>query len=231
MTRVEMLGGLRSHVVGEGSAGGLTVVLLHGFGAPGTDLVPLADALDAPEGTRFVFPEAPLELPWGYDSRAWWLIDMEKLQRAMATGQPREMSGDVPPGLPAARQSVVALLADLETRFDAPPERVVLGGFSQGSMLALDVVLRHEAAFAGLVLWSTTLLMESEWMPLMARRAGMRAVMSHGMQDPLLPFAAAERLQATLRDAGWSVAWHPFRGAHEIPEVALQAAAQLIAEA
>ncbi|MEO1335555.1 MAG: hypothetical protein AAFV29_07910, partial [Myxococcota bacterium] len=48
---------------GQGGGDGPMVVLMHGFGAPGTDLVGLAQVMKAPTGTRFVFPEAPLRLP------------------------------------------------------------------------------------------------------------------------------------------------------------------------
>ena len=42
--------------------------------APGDDLVPLADWIEAPRGTRFLFPEGPLSLSMGFgDSRAWWI--------------------------------------------------------------------------------------------------------------------------------------------------------------
>ena len=63
------------------------VVLCHGFGAPGEDLVPCAPELYSATETelrhvRFVFPAAPIQMdPSGlYDSRAWWPIDMVKLQ-------------------------------------------------------------------------------------------------------------------------------------------------------
>jgi phospholipase/carboxylesterase len=40
---------------------------------------------------------------------------------------------------------------------------------------------------------------------------------SHGRRDDILPFAAADRLQQTLRQAGLRVTWYPFEGGHEIP--------------
>ena len=70
---------------------------------------------------------------------------------------------------------------------------------------------------AGLVLLSGTLLAEPEWTPLLKRRAGLKVFMSHGQQDPLLPFGASERLRDLLGGAGASVEFVPFRGQHEIP--------------
>ena len=67
--RQEKLGGLIVRMTGgtdgRGGGNGPAVVLLHGYGAPGDDLVVLSDYLDAPAGTRFLFPEAPLPMPLG----------------------------------------------------------------------------------------------------------------------------------------------------------------------
>src|SRR5262245_263142 len=79
------LGGLQCQVFAESEPGKPrgAVILCHGFGAPGDDLVPLrAELLQLrPQlaQERFIFPEAPLSL--GPGSRAWWLIDFETVQR------------------------------------------------------------------------------------------------------------------------------------------------------
>src|SRR5204862_4876871 len=142
----------------------LTVVLLHGFGAPGDDLVSLAEAIDAP--VRFVFSEAPLELGGLYgDSRAWWLLDLARLEDELRRGVPRDRRTEIPDGLPQAREQVLRFLDQVESRLEA--KRLVLGGFSQGAMVALDVALHRESTPAGLILMSGTLLAESEWAPRM----------------------------------------------------------------
>lgn len=68
--REETFGSLRVRITGgadrEGGGDGPAIVLLHGFGAPGHDLVGLWRTLRVPEGTRFVFPEAPLSLGPAY---------------------------------------------------------------------------------------------------------------------------------------------------------------------
>lgn len=213
--RTTTLGQLTVHLTGgtdrEGGGDGPLVVLLHGFGAPGTDLVPLWRELGASPGTRFAFPEAPLALDAYGDARAWWMIDLEKLEAALAGGELRDLTRDVPEGLADARGRVSAMLDEL----DAP--QIVLGGFSQGAMLALDVALHSERRLAGLALMSGTLLAEHEWIPLMPKRAGLRVVQSHGRLDPPLPFSIAERLQRELTAAGLEVKFIPFNGGHEIP--------------
>ncbi len=77
------------------------VVLCHGFGAPGDDLVGLADTFvrlnpALSDRIQFVFPEAPLTIPEVPGGRAWWPIDMMQMQMAMMAGEFREMRQSVP---------------------------------------------------------------------------------------------------------------------------------------
>lgn len=225
--RSERLGGLTARILGgtdgKGGGEGPIVVLLHGFGAPGEDLVPLGRALGLPRDVRFVFPAAPLTLDGlgMHGGRAWWHIDMERLQLAIMTGRARDLTKERPEGLPAAREAVLSLLDDLERRLGAAPEQVVLGGFSQGAMLSCDVALHTERPLGGVVLLSGTLLCEDDWRPRMAARRGLRAFQSHGVVDPLLPFELAERLRDALVAAGVDIDWVAFRGGHEIPPAVL----------
>jgi phospholipase/carboxylesterase len=202
---------------------------MHGFGAPGSDLVPLARVLDVPREVRFAFPEAPLDLGPEYQGgRAWWWIDMMKIQLAAMRREVIDRSQSIPEGLTEARTSVIAMLGELTAALS--PSHVVLGGFSQGAMLACDVALRTEIPLAGLVLWSGTLIAQDDWTRTGARRRGLRAVVSHGQGDSILPFAAAERLRDFLTETGLAVNWVPFRGGHEIPPSALNAAGAMIRE-
>jgi phospholipase/carboxylesterase len=209
------------HIAGgtdrEGAGSGPVVVLLHGFGAPGDDLVSLWRTLRAPAGTRFVFPEAPLPLPAGFgNGRAWWWIDLEARMRRQEQGLPRDLDS-VPEGLEAARAQVDAVLSQVSDKLRPSPGQVVLGGFSQGAMLALDVALHSDRALAGLVLMSGTHLAAKEWSKRYEQRRGLPVFMSHGDQDPMLPFDGAEGLGQTLVAAGLQVEWLPFRGGHGIP--------------
>jgi phospholipase/carboxylesterase len=197
-----------------------TVVLLHGFGAPGDDLVSLAEVIDAP--VRFVFPEAPLELGGLYgDSRAWWLLDLARLEDELRRGVPRDRRDEIPDGLPTARAQLLRLLDQVTSRL--PTGKLVLGGFSQGAMLSLDVALHRTTPPDGLVLMSGTLVAASEWEPRFAKLAGVPVLQSHGRADGLLPFGIAEVLRDKLRAAGATVEWHDFVGGHEIPMTVLAA--------
>jgi phospholipase/carboxylesterase len=117
-------------------------------------------------------------------------------------------------------------LADaIEARYPGP---LVLGGFSQGAMMALDVALQRDSKPAGLILMSGTLLAESVWGPRFSRLAGLPVLMSHGRHDQLLPFSASEALRDKLRAAGANVEWIEFAGGHEIPPVVVDAASTFL---
>jgi phospholipase/carboxylesterase len=183
------------------------VVLLHGYGMRPTDLSPFAASIGL--RARFLFPEGPLATANG--GRAWWSLDEERRAAEIAHG-PRDLSGERPPGLPAARERLAALLAEVSGT------DLVLGGFSQGAMLCCDFVLRAAATLpAALVLLSPAPIGFAEWEPLLPRVRGLPVFVSHGRSDPDLDFAAAERLQAALAGAGARVTWVPFDGGHEIP--------------
>jgi phospholipase/carboxylesterase len=218
---LESLGGLRAQIVGgpdrDGGGTGPVVVLLHGFGAPGDDLVALWKMIRVPDEIRFVFPVAPLALDGGLQgSRAWWMLDMERIARDAASGRERDVHA-IPDGLPEARAHIMALLDELEQQCGLPSEKIILGGFSQGAMLACDTVLRTNRPFAGLILLSGTLIAKNEWMPLMPNRKGLPVFQSHGTDDPLLPCGTAKDLRDTMTSQGIPVEWHEFRGGHEIP--------------
>jgi phospholipase/carboxylesterase len=228
------LGGLDAVLTGGddrvGGGTGPLVVLLHGFGAPGDDLVPLWRVLRAPAGTRFLFPAAPIDMgAFGMgDARAWWMIDMAKLDRAMRTGQTRDLTSEVPEGLAPARLLVDAFLD--EATETLRPSKLVLGGFSQGAMLSLDVALRGKRELAGLALLSGTLLAEREWSTLFPGRSGLPVFQSHGQSDAILPFAIAERLSKELGSAGLKTRFVAFRGGHEIPPPVLDGLSSFFGE-
>jgi phospholipase/carboxylesterase len=215
------------------------VILCHGFGAPGDDLVPLQAELVRAEpalaSVRFVFPEAPLSLGdqgWG-DSRAWWMIDLEALaalQRGDAEAV-RRFRATEPPGLPAARRQLSKLVLEIATLTDLPLRRIALGGFSQGAMLATDVALRLEEPPAGLLVLSGTLLIEAQWRARAVARAGLPVFQSHGRGDPLLSFHAAEQLRDALATSGLAVEFHAFEGGHGIGPTVLPALAAFLARA
>lgn len=217
-------GALDTYVAGNPNENGdgPIVVLLHGFGAPGDDLVPLARVFNLPPSVRFIFPIAPLTPELGMPgARAWWQLDLEQITRDQALGKGRNIH-EVPKGLSEAHLALQSCLTALHHDWKIPFEKIILGGFSQGAMLACDTVLRSRENIAGLVLLSTAIIALDEWKPLMAQRKGLPIFQSHGTEDPILPFQTATTLRGLFHSVGLEVTWQEFVGGHEIPPMVLK---------
>jgi phospholipase/carboxylesterase len=213
----------------------LVVVLCHGFGAPGTDLISLARECfelrpHLVGRVRFVFPEGRLALDPHSGGRMWWPLDMERLQTAIATGGDFVMAEETPPGLVESRKALKAMLEALLQQTKLPMSKVVVGGFSQGAMLAVDVVLRSDEAPAALAILSGAPVCTSEWKKLASKRAGLAVLQSHGTFDPILRYAWGKNLQALLDDAGLMVDFVEFAGGHGIDGEVIEKLASLIDE-
>ena len=149
----------------------LLVVLCHGYGAGGEDLVPCAGELlsclphELRPKVRFLFPAAPLVLSemYGMDSRAWWPIDMAELERAMQSGTFREMRNNDVPEMDNAREKLRACISEVLEQQNLTWSQTILGGFSQGSMVTTDLAIDLEQRPAGLIVWSGTVIRQPRW--------------------------------------------------------------------
>jgi phospholipase/carboxylesterase len=231
-TSQEKIAGLRCQLVDalpDGESPRLLVILNHGFGASGDDLVDLAPALIGSSqriarNSLFVFPEAPVDLtPMGMPGgRAWWPINMAQLAEINQTRDFEQLSRLQPEGMRVASEQLAATVAELQKRYDIPDQMTVLGGFSQGAMVSTDVTVRIGVCPALLVLFSGTLLNRDAWEEKAAKHPGCDVLQSHGTEDPLLPYETAVQLQQLLKDNGFKTEFIEFAGGHTIPMAALQ---------
>jgi phospholipase/carboxylesterase len=217
------------------------VVLCHGFGAPGTDLVNLFDDLlyylpeDSPP-FAMLFPAGPVDLedqgmPGG---RAWWRLNMAKLMQMAATNSFDQMRDVEPPEINDVRNQLVnciqatreKLRADHALEGELP---VVLGGFSQGAMLSVDTLLRGNLEnVSGLFVYSGALICESLWRNNASAVRGLSFVQSHGTQDTVLPYDTGLWLNELLTDIGMQGGMLRFDGPHTIPTEAIMQSAKLL---
>ena len=223
---VTQLGELQCQVVDslpEGTSPQLAVILCHGFGAPAEDLVPLGAELlrlrpELAGRVRFVFPGAPLQLEGMPGARAWWRLPPEVFQFGERDWE--RYADAVVEGLAPARRALLSVVEAVSTGMRLPLGRIVLGGFSQGAMLATDVALRLEEPPAGLAVLSGILITTTDWKARAERRRGLPVFQSHGQYDDILPFARSASPRALLEAAGMPVQFVPFEGPHTIfPEV------------
>jgi len=204
------------------------MILLHGYGSSAEEWLPFVSTIRLPEGGRFVFPQAPdtTTPPDGPSTgRAWWRLDLGSHRPSSPGGLP-DLSTTRPPGLKVAAGMVKDLVKNVERDGGKP---ILLGGFSQGAMVAAEVALQSDLHVDALVLLSGTLVDEASWQQKFATLSNVPVFMSHGRSDPVLSFAVADRFRAGLEAAGVKVTWVPFDGGHEMPMVVIDQLNQFIA--
>lgn len=190
---------------------GESCILFHGYGADAYDLRSLAEVLSPGKNLNFLFPQGILEVPIGPDwtGRAWWPIDLEAIQ----SGKIRDFASERPESLDQLRKKIFAMVDALKT----PWNKIHIGGFSQGAMLATDIFLNAPEAPKSLIILSGALINKTEWKTLAPNRAGSKFFMSHGQYDPVLPHKGAAQLETLLIQSGLKGSLQSFAGGHEIP--------------
>ncbi len=127
-----------------------------------------------------------------------------------------DIDGDIAPGVRRSREKVVELLDAFRAK-GWPTEETVIGGFSQGGLMAIEVGLRYPHKFAG-VMSISGLVCEpdkliQEFSPVAREQ---RLFATHGTLDAVLPFAVTKRQIRHLKNAGVNIAWHEFQKEHTI---------------
>lgn len=200
------------------------LLLLHGLDMTPARLAPLVGSLKLPAWVAL--PAGPVERPEGH--RAWWPVDDAARSARLAAG-PADLHDTHPPGRDAARAAVHEVARELQARVPGAP--LVLAGFSQGAMLALDCVLQSPPlAIAALALWSGSRLAFTEWAPTLHRVQGLPVHLVHGRADANLGLHAGAALRDALVAEGAHVRWSPFDGGHEIPLLAWAGLRRLVRE-
>ncbi len=193
------------------------VVLLHGYGANGDDLIALGEEWRRwlPDAA-FVAPNAPEAIPGMYGGLQWFPLTMRD-------------PGERWRGVVAARPALDRFLDAELVRYRLGPGRLVLVGFSQGTMMALHVGLRRAAAPAAVVGYSGLLAGPEHLGEITVRPP---VLLIHGEADDLIPADALHMAREQLAHAGVGVEWHVRPGlGHGIDPVGQLIAAQFMAQA
>lgn len=191
-------------------------LIMHGYGADMHDLAPIGEWMHGQVGGAWYFIQAPLEVAIGpyMSGRAWFPIDMMKLQMATMQGDFASLfENDLPSGIDEAASKVKGVLEFLKNRHT----NVHIGGFSQGSMMAAKVALENQSKIASLTMLSGVLVSRKIWEDLVPNALAFPTFQSHGSLDPVLPVKEGHKLKEFLSAHNSNHQYVEFRGGHEIP--------------
>lgn len=209
---MDLLDGPRFGPAAPGDADCL-VVLVHGFGADGDDLIELAGLwADTLPGALFVAPHGPepcTGVPFGRQWFALWDRSAAQLEAGAA----------------AAATALGRFVADERARLGLAPDRVALMGFSQGAMTVLEAGLRGAVPGVACILAYSGGMIGAD-RPVVARPP---VLLVHGEADEVVPAAASRAACAALEADGVPVraVFRPGLG-HGLDEVGLAAGAEVL---
>lgn len=177
------------------------LVFLHGYGANGADLLGLADVMGPHlPGVAFVAPDAAEPSASGGSGFQWFPVPW-------IDGSPQS----------AADAGIDASTVDLNGFLDArladeglTADRLVLLGFSQGSMMSMHVAPRRDKEVAGIVAISGRLLRPERLV--VEIRVKPAVLLIHGDQDPVVPFSDMAKAGDALTASGFPTYGHVMKG-------------------
>lgn len=179
------------------------VVMLHGFGSNGDDLIDLAPMLaeNLPH-TAFYSPNGPEVTNMGVGYQWFGDNDFTFINRE---------------GIGQAKDAIESYLELLSKKHNVPYEKIVLLGFSQGTMTALFTAPRLSARLAGVIGFSGRLMWSDELKTEGAHFHKMPMMLSHGEEDDVVPAVSSIEAKEKLQQLGFDVEVHLHSGlAHGI---------------
>ena len=187
------------------------LVLMHGVGSNEQDLFGLADYV--PPQFHVVSLRGPFAL--GPGSHAWFQFSVARDgSRTIDTTQET-----------ASRAAIIQTVQALAAYLDVPASRVVLGGFSQGGIMALSLLRTRPDLLQAALVMHSRLLPEVDALAAPAEALqGKQLWVSHGLQDTVIPLASAQAIRAHAATLPVALTYTEFPGAHEIRPAELQAA-------
>lgn len=170
----------------EGIAQPALLVLMHGVGSNAEDLFGLADYV--PAAYHVLSLQAPY--PMGPQAFAWFMFSVNA-DGSRSIDEAQELH---------SRALVAQTVAAASAQLGVPPERVVVGGFSQGGIMSLSLLLSQPQLLSGICVWHSRLLPQALAAQVPAPQLqGRRVWLSHGTQDDVIPLSSAHAIRSHLQ--------------------------------
>lgn len=184
----------------EASTDTPVIIAIHGRGADATDLASLAQEI-GPEQYRWILPQGPrpVNVGMGYMGWAWYELDEHQAETVVDS-----------------RDKLATFVDYVLAELNAPREKSIILGFSQGSVMAMHVGLSSEKPFAGVVVMSGHLPAAEALIPILPERRDRSVLMVHGTEDPTLTIDRGRRVREILEAGGLKPEYHEFRMGHQI---------------
>jgi len=201
----------------SGAAPRSLVILLHGYGSNGDDLIGLVPYWrEALPDTLFLSPNAPQPCPGAPGGRQWW---------ALESLSPEVRAAGVRVSAPVLNAYIDSQLA----KYGLTEDRLALVGFSQGTMMALHVGPRRAKPIAGILGYSGMLADPDALAAEVVTKPPVLLV--HGDADEVLPVSALYQAQTRLEALGFQTGTYVSPGlGHSVDDLGLQLGARFLAE-
>jgi phospholipase/carboxylesterase len=188
------------------------VICMHGRGADAYDLADLAPLIDQGTGIRFLFPNAPkpFEPMPGYTFGFTWFDDWPPERTSLA----------------ASRTILLDFIDQAVAKYPTPSGKLVLAGFSQGALMALDAAFRTTQQLCGVVAMSGAL--SEDELPDLRLHRHQRILIIHGEYDDVIPPFSARRTRLVLEDHGIQPEYYELPMAHQITQESIDIAGGFI---
>lgn len=200
-----------------GTAQPRLLILMHGVGSQAEDLFGLADWV--PPNYHVLSLQAPYAL--GPDAYAWFVFSVLPDGRRQIDVEQEQVS----------RRLLAQTVADAGAQLGVPPERIVVGGFSQGGIMSLSLLLTAPELLHGICVWHSRLLPEvlQEQVPGEAM-AGRQVWISHGIQDQVIALSSAHAIRDHLQALPVALSYSEYPCEHTIHPQELRASMQWLAD-
>ncbi len=189
-----------------------TVIMLHGYGANAQDLYSISELNFIKDlDFNWIFLDGPMAPPEvaAFGGKAWFNVDISHFQTLIQEGRFKEYYSREPENLDKLNDKIFTFIESMRLE----PKEIIIGGFSQGAMVATDFIYSKKFKPRGLIHLSGTVIRQNLWMS--GSLDGIPIFHSHGKYDPVLPVQGAHHFKSISKSKKHHL--EIFQGGHEIP--------------